>query len=272
MTISPQIDVESGARNLLERCGEFAAGDRILIVQEDPSLGWYDADVPAAILTVARSSGLAPEVINVGGPPDPLPPGLDAAINAADGIVYCARLGDQDRFGERHVTKPAVMCYARTAEMLGGAYGQADYRAFVALKQVINDLTFGAEDIAITCRLGTDLRGSVEADAQGAEGEVTVRRFPLGVPQPIPAESFSGRVALARALTPTGSQFYRPAALYWDGVVFAIVENGKIAGFEGDAGSVRAIEAHYAKIADQFEIDKDVVHSWHAGIHPGLRY
>ncbi|MEM1401164.1 MAG: hypothetical protein AAGF58_14855, partial [Pseudomonadota bacterium] len=110
MTISPQIDVESGARNLLERCGEFAAGDRILIVQEDPSLGWYDADVPAAILTAARSSGLAPEVINVGGPPDPLPPGLDAAINAADGIVYCARLGDQDRFGERHVTKPAVMC------------------------------------------------------------------------------------------------------------------------------------------------------------------
>ncbi len=53
-----QLLLTEGARNLLLNCAELHAGNNILIVAEDPALGWYDAEAPAAVLDEARRLGM----------------------------------------------------------------------------------------------------------------------------------------------------------------------------------------------------------------------
>ena len=105
------------------------------------------------------------------------------------------------------------------------------------------------------------------ADADGG-ADVSVQRFPLGVPKPMNASGFSGRVAVARYLAPTGSKVYQPATLEIECTIFAEIESGRIKDFSGDDACVAQARAHYERVASLFGIDGHVVHSWHAGIHP----
>ncbi|MDF1748548.1 MAG: hypothetical protein P1V34_06710, partial [Alphaproteobacteria bacterium] len=73
-------------------------------------------------------------------------------------------------------------------------------------------------------------------------------------------------------LTPTGSKVYEPAFVKIGQPVDAHVEQGRIVRFEGQARDVAAIKAHYQSVSKQFSIDPMVVHSWHAGIHPGCTF
>jgi hypothetical protein len=109
----------------------------------------------------------------------------------------------------------------------------------------------------------------VEADTPA---DVSVRRFPMGVPAPVDAAGFSGRVALANYLTPTGSQPYEPAAVAIGQPVFARIGRGRILGLDGNEDEVRTITGHYGFVAGLFGIDPNAVHSWHAGIHPACAY
>ncbi|MCP4070308.1 MAG: hypothetical protein GY742_01040 [Hyphomicrobiales bacterium] len=94
----------------------------------------------------------------------------------------------------------------------------------------------------------------------------------MGVPIPLDASRFSGRVALAHFLTPTGSKSYHPASIGLDGTTFVDVNDGRITGFSGEVDQIASIEAHYNMVATKFGIDRNIVHSWHAGIHPGCSY
>ena len=123
-----------------------------------------------------------------------------------------------------------------------------------------------ASDIRVLCPLGTDLHGT---GGVAPTDDVTIRRFPMCVPKPVPATGFSGQVALVGYLTPTGSRYYDPPCLGLDELVMARVDRGRITGFEGGERDVRRVESHYARIAETFSIDPTVVHSWHAGIHAG---
>ena len=51
-----------------------------------------------------------------------------------------------------------------------------------------------------------------------------------------------------------------------------MVENGIIVDFSGDREQVAKIRLHYNMVANKFGIERDIVHSWHAGIHPGCNY
>ena len=42
-------DPHGGARNLLLDCVGVKAGEQVLIVREDPALGYYDAAAPACV-------------------------------------------------------------------------------------------------------------------------------------------------------------------------------------------------------------------------------
>jgi hypothetical protein len=101
------------------------------------------------------------------------------------------------------------------------------------------------------------------------DGDTSIQRFPMSVFTPVPAHTFSGRVAL-RFLTGTGSKYYDDYTIEFDQPVFALMENGRVTGFEG-RHAARA-QAHYDRVAGIFGIDRDFVHSWHAGIHPGCGY
>ena len=41
-------DIAEGARNILINCADLDAGDSLVIIHEQPDLGWYDREAPLA--------------------------------------------------------------------------------------------------------------------------------------------------------------------------------------------------------------------------------
>ncbi|WP_282608921.1 hypothetical protein [Pelagibius sp. Alg239-R121] len=265
-------DLSEGARNLLQHCGDFTAGSEILIVHEDPAFGWYDNAAPLAVAAEAEALGLKPRLVKVGAPSDRLAPETTALIEQYDNCIFFSRIGDQDRFAEVPAGKTKVMSYIRSAEMLASEFGRTNHEAMLVLKKAIDAILRNADRIEITCPLGSYLTGVISDAARSSDTDVSVRRFPMGVPQPIEALEFGGRVALSRYLTPTGSRVYDPPFLKIGATAFAHVAQGRIEFFSGDTETIRLVERHYERVSNQFGIDPQVVHSWHAGIHPGSSY
>lgn len=263
-------ELATGARNLLRDCGSFEPGEAVLIVHEDPALGWYDLEAPQAVFEEARRLGLKPAMARVDGPQGSRDAAVDALISEQDNVVFFARIGDQDRFADPVPGRTVVMSYIRSAAMLASPYGRTAHSAMLALKQAVNDILANATRIEITCPLGTRVAGQPACGAP--HGDVSVRRFPMGVPAPVPAAGFSGRVALGAYLTPTGSRAYEPASVAMADGVFAVLDHGRITAFEGPGEGVLVARSHYDHVSQLFGIDRDFVHSWHAGIHPGARY
>ena len=261
-----------GARNLLVGCAGLAPGESLLIIREDPSLGWYDRAAPEAVAREARAMGIEPAFLDVGAPANAPDPRVAEAIAAHDCTVFFARIGDQDRFGAAVPGTRSVMCYARDAAALASAYGRTAHRALRDLKEAVNAVLLDATRIEIACPRGTAYAGRVSEADRAAPADVSVLRFPLGVPQPLDGSGFSGRVALSRYLTPTGSKVYEPPSLALEGTIHAEVEAGRIVGFAGDRDEIARVRAHYERVAETFSIEWDVVHSWHAGIHPASAY
>ncbi|MEP1206241.1 MAG: hypothetical protein ABJM29_16800 [Rhizobiaceae bacterium] len=265
-------DLDTGISNLLLNCAELQSGETLLIVHEDSDLGWYDDKVAQAVCVRAEQMGLKTTMQQVGAPTLNKERWLIDKIAEHDCTIFFARVGDQDRFEDNAGQERSVMVYARDVDSLGSAFGCAHHRAMSAFKNAINQVSLGSQNITITCPLGTLLSGRPPAMALEDDADVTVKRFPLGVPQPIPASGFSGKVALTGYLTPTGSKPYDPPNCKIDGIVFAHVEAGRITRFDGPQASVSAVEDHYQRVSQQLGIDRDCVHSFHAGIHPGSAY
>jgi len=265
--------VTEGARNLLVNCADLKRGESLLIVAERPELGWYDAEVVEIVAKEARNMGLTPTMLAVGGPTNDRDAGVVDAMAAHDCTLFFARLGDQDRFEDPVPGKRRVMCYLRDRSMLASAFGRAPHLAFLEMKQAVDQVLWSAERIEISCPLGTAYGGRIADEVLESAADVAVRRFPMIVPTPMDASAFSGRIAVTRYLTPTGSSVYEPANLALRSTIFAQVEMGRIVEFTGDdADEIARVRGHYRMVAEKFGIDGDVVHSWHAGIHPGCAY
>ena len=268
-------DMRDGIDNLLFNCMEAKAGDSLAIVTEQGADGYYSATLDGVIAAHARNRSLnvslvvAPVLEEVSSIPDE----IQSAIESADHILFLARIGDQLRFNELSgIGKPTV-CYALDEESFGTAFGSAHYKFFIRLKSLINEAMFGNKEIVVRCASGTNLTGVSPADPGGEDADdVTVKRFPMTVFRPIPGESFSGRIALTRWLCASGSRLYEPAGVLIDGVVFAQIENGRIIDFEGERKEVDKVREHYDFVAQKYNIEGDVIHSWHAGFHPQNGY
>ncbi len=270
----PQSGVLSaGAISLLRDCVGGRSGERLLIVEEPRGSGYYDEHAPRLAAQVGRSMGMT--VYNIEAPTN-----LDSqqavvnlldALRGFDRVVFFARVGDQIRFSDTSGLPPATMCYTLCRDMLDSAFGTACYQGMCAVKAAIDDAFNQASSIHITCPLGTDYRGRIKY-AKTTPLEVSLKRFPMLVPRPVPADEFSGKIVLSRFLTGTGSQFYEPYCLSLESDVFAIVDSNCIVRFEGDATQVARVVAHYEDIALRFSIDPWYVHSWHPGIHPGCSF
>ena len=270
--MSPSRDIRAGARNLLINCAELSGAESLLIVREDPDLGWYDGQTAAAVADAARTVGITPTTLDVGAPQNSRGFGLTQAMADHECTVFMSRIGDQDRFADPGLGKKTIMCYARDANQLASAYGQTHHKAMLQLKKAINDILLGAKNVRVTCPLGTDISGDTTDTVKETAADVSVRRFPMGVPQPLDASRMSGQVVLARYLTPTGSKSYEPPSVPIHQTVMADVSNGRITGLTGDADDVERIRNQYRRVAGLFNLDPDIVHSFHAGIHPGSAY
>lgn len=268
----PTPSPEKGALNLLRNCAHAAAGDRLLIAYEPPEYGYFDADAVSIVSRAAERLGLRVDAVDVGFNPDNphLPQDLLARFEAADIIVFLARLGDQLRFSDMPQGKTIIVSFALSRDLFGSGFANGHHEAFLDLKTAVNETLDRAEHVRITCPLGTEITGRPEMNLT-PEGDTTILRFPMSVFTPVPAHSFSGRAAMS-FLTGTGSKYYDDYSPEFSAPVFALMENGRLTGFEGEPADVARANAQYDRVSSMFGIDRDFVHSWHAGIHPGCGY
>jgi hypothetical protein len=268
-------NLQAGIDNLFFNCMEAQAGESLAIIREQGGGDYYSTTLADVIAAHGRNRALDVRVIDLPfrEDADELPAEISRAVNAIDHVLFLARIGDQVRFKDLGGAATKTMCYALDEAAFASAFCRADYRFFVRFKSLINSAIFGGKNIVVTCPSGTNLVGVSPLDPGDDDiGDVSIRRFPMTTFRPVPANGFSGRVALSKWLSTTGSRYYQPASVLIDGVVFAQIENGRILDFEGDEREVRKIRAHYDFVAEKYAIDRDVIHSWHAGIHPQNGY
>ena len=261
----------AGAANLIENCVGTVEGMTILLVCEDPRHGWYDSAAPDRVHRELLARGAAVRRMLVDLPENSPNADVQAAMNEVDRVIFFSRLGDQGRFDWHYTGPPCVMSYTLNEDMLEGGHGSLDHLSMCRLKAAIDEVTLGADHIRVTCPLGTYFEGSPAATATSGS-EVVIHRFPMGIPQPVLAEGFSGKAVLSHYLTPTGSKIYTPEYLPLRDPVTAHFEASRITGFSGPADLVAAVEAHYERVATEFGLDGYNIDSWHAGIHPLMSY
>lgn len=266
--------LERGALNLLLGCAEARSGERLLILHEDPSLGYFGTGLAEAVAASARGLGLDVRLDTV--PFDPLaeflPVEIAAKMSQADHTLFLARLGDQLRFRQMPAAAKPIVSYVLDQQAMASSFGSAPHAAFVALKAAFNRLFANAHNIHVTCPLGTDFQGKLDPAHADEVPDVGIKRFPVSVFAPIEAASFTGKVAVAHLLVGTGSKYYQPYGIPIRTTLFAHLAEGRIAHWEGAPDEVGRAQAHYRHVADLFGIDGSVVHSWHAGIHPGCAF
>lgn len=267
------ISPAGGARNLLTNCARAQAGDHLLIAYEPPEFGYFDADSVQIVADAATGLGLSVETLDVGfNPSEPhLTPELLAAFERADVVLFLARLGDQLRFSDMPQGKKVIVSFAVTRELFGSGFSNGHHDAFMALKSAVNQVMANVQHVELSCPAGTSITGTPEMNLSPS-GDTSILRFPMSVFTPVPAHSFSGRVAMPGFLTGTGSRYYEPYTVEFEDQVHAVMKDGRLTGFTGTVADVARAEAHYDHVAGMFGIDRNFIHSWHAGIHPGCGY
>lgn len=267
-------DLRLGAENLLVTCGGLKAGDRVLVLREDPENGYYDQGIVDAVVQTAQELNMMTDLRTV--PFEPMGGAISAelidAMKQADRTVFLSRTGDQIRFDASMAGIRPIMSYALDADMLASGFGRADYHGFVALKDAVNALFAGASEIRVTCPLGTDFSGPGAAYAPSGAADVSVTRFPMSVFAPVPARGFSGVVMQDGFLVGTGSKFYAPYGCDLREPLAVHFDNTRLTHFSGHDMDVHCAQMHYAKVGQMFDLDPMTMHSWHAGIHPGCAY
>ncbi len=269
-------DPREGARNLLLNCLGVVPGQRIVIAAEDPAEEFYDAFAAACILEVADELGCQASLLpcpRVCGP-EALPASIFEAAEGADHIVFQARAGDQVRFTRLPGSAAKTMSYALDIGLLGSQFCTLHHLFMREVLERFESELNSAGLWRITCPLGTDVSGTqVAADGNAAEVEdFTLLLFPVPIHRPVSCSTMNGRVAVAHWLMSTANHAYENSFLKLEEPVMAVIEDGRIADFEGPKELVRRIRSHYGRVSKLYDIDEDVVHSWHAGIHPKAFY
>jgi hypothetical protein len=264
----------SAVRNMLMACAGATAGERLLILREDPVHGYYGPGLDTAIATAAERLGLTVTIHDVPlyAQVDALPAELEPLFQTADHALFLTRLGDQLRFLRLPHGAHAIVSSVLDVEMLASPFATAPYQPFFALKEAVDDLFLNATAVRMSCERGTDLTGRVPAGTTRRNMDVRVKRFPMSIFAPMDAAGFSGRVAVDHFLVGTGSRYYEPYGVPLTDTVFAELSEGRVASWRGSSATTARVQAHYAFVAERYGIDPDIVHSWHAGIHPACAY
>lgn len=269
-----QSEIRRGAENLLVTCGGLTAGDRVLVLQEDPANGYYDQDIVDAVVDCAQALNIRTEqrILDFNPMGGGVSSDLVTAMKQADRTLFLSRTGDQIRFDASMAGIHPIMSYALNGDMLASGFGCANYTGFVALKNAVNALLARASFIHVTCPLGTNFSGPGTTYPQSNAPDVSVARFPMSVFAPVPAAGFSGVIYQEGFLVGTGSKFYEPYGCALTAPVVIHFDSDRITKITGDDKDVRAAKDHYGKVGEMFGLDPFTMHSWHAGLHPGCAF
>ncbi|UCF99140.1 MAG: hypothetical protein JSV89_06275 [Spirochaetaceae bacterium] len=269
-------DPREGARNLLLNCIGVRPGQRITIAAEDPAEDFYDALAAACIFEVAEELGCQASLLPcpcVSGP-ESLPQSVIAALTEADHVIFQARAGDQVRFTELSGTASKTMSYALDIGLLGSEFCTLHHGFMREVLEQFEAELNAAKTWRITCPLGTDVMGTqIPASHDGGTVEdFTLLLFPVPIFRPVSCATMNGRVAVAHWLMSTANHVYENSFLRLDRPLMAVIEAGRIVDFEGPKDLSLRVREHYQRVGHLFDIEENVVHSWHAGIHPKALY
>ncbi|MGB1309998.1 MAG: hypothetical protein ACPG47_02250 [Leucothrix sp.] len=264
--------LKRGIDNLLLTCVGLQSGHSLLIVREPATEKIYCPTVAEQVAARANELGAtvtvqSHEMITEAGQ---FPSELIHAMDQADHTVFMSRIGDYSRFVPLSGRSSKTQCYALNAHMLASHYAGACYKLMTQLYQKFEAELMAAKHWHFSCPLGTDLCGSFNWPSQqgGEDDEFSLQLFPVTTFKPVPCDDASGQVALSRWLLPGGVAKVEPAHIDFDGVVMATVDDGYLTGFEGPQTAVRQINDHTDFIANSLNINRNRLHSWHAGLNP----
>ncbi len=272
--------LRAGALNLLQNCVSVGEGDRVLIIGEEGKSAFFHAAVCDVVANAAKEIGARPRIMiapESDGPND-FPASIAEAMEDVDHTLFFARLGDRVRFFQLPGAGTKTMCYTRDAGYLGAEFGRVPYGLYVDVLDRLMARISDASECRIACPLGTDLRADLAShDAANGAGDLvaadfSVKLFPVMIFPPLSCAHMSGRLALGRWLISTTVNAYEECLFEIGGDVFAILGNGRIVGFEGNASEVARIEAHFHKVASLVGGDPFACNSWHTGIYPKTYY
>ena len=272
MPKADQVSLLRGIDNLLLTCVGMQTGDSVLLVQEPRNERIYCTQLTEKIAARVRQLGAKAtlQTYDLITEPGAFPAELIKAMEQADHTIFLSRIGDYSRFVPISGRSTKTQCYALDAQMLASHYAGACYKLMTRLHQKLEAELMAAKHWNFSCALGTDLSGEFCWPSQqgGEDDDFTLQLFPVTTFKPVPCNTANGQVALSRWLMPGGVAKVEPSHLHFEGVVMAKVEAGSVSGFEGPAKVVKQANAHYDFVADSLQINRNRVHSWHAGINP----
>ncbi len=267
----------AGAQNLLVNCVGLQDGDTVLLVSEEPGLGYFDDTVPLTIATTARQMGAS--VLTLSTPradgPEDVPEALGAAMQYVDHTIFMNRIGDQMRFRALPGDGTKTMIYTLDDGILSSDAALFPHMFMKDMVGRFNSAMATRKTWRVKCPAGTDVSGDMPEEPQHADtsdSSFTVNLFPICVHRPVPADTMNGRIVLNRFVTGTNTHVYSPEAFHIESPIAVTVENGRAVAFEGDLDLVAAFKAHSKMVADLFDLDETQIHSWHAGLNPGTIY
>ncbi len=261
-----------GIDNLLLSCMQLQRGDRILIVDEPEQAGLYSATISQRI--AARSVELGATVNIISHPlvqrSADFSLELVARMQGVEHTLFMSRIGDYARFMPFGGRCRKTQCYALDETMFASPYAGICYQLMHTLHARLEAALMAAEEWHISCPLGTDLSGSFcwPSLRGGNDEDFSLPMFPVTGFKPIPCATASGQVALSRWLLPGAAPKVEPGYIDLADTVMAEVKDGQLSALHGSAHSLKTVNAHYDRIANTLGLNRNRVHSWHAGINP----
>jgi len=241
------------------------------VIGESGDKAHYDPALCDVVTQEARILGMQAEsvIAPVTNTAADVPDDLRDKIAGTDHTVFFARMADQLRFLGVEGSRSMVSCYTLTPDVLADLFTSTDHRLLLAVHDRLVEHIEASAHYRITCPDGSDLHGEVSF-TEGTEAltDFMVRPFPVMIFPPVDSSRMSGRLPIVYPLTSSSTNIYEDSVLTPHSPVVAIVDNGVIVRFEGDADEVLRIEAHFAVVGRYVNGNPLAVNSWHTGINP----
>ena len=262
-------NLAGGIENLLVNCAGIRPNDRVLLISEEDELKFCESHAVVATANECQRLGASAQIMEIPFQPvnATIPDDLQAGIEQSDVVISFSRLVDQMRFMDFNNCRKCVVNYAATKERLSSPFSTGEYRAFMELKNRIEEMITNCETVEVTCPRGTNFSGPGN-ELGGIKDDVRIKRFPMLIFTPVIAARFSGRVAMPRIMIGTSRNFYSPYGLQFRETLYADFQNGRLTAFDGNVEDVDRADRHLDLVSAQYGLDRNFVHSWHAGIHP----
>ncbi|MBS0320024.1 MAG: hypothetical protein JSR18_05745 [Proteobacteria bacterium] len=259
------------ADNLLKHCAGITQGTHVLFVNEHGKS--VDPDVVAFLELRARTLGAVVTSLYTprAASPEAIPADVMQAIDESPCTIFNHQLGPMLRLLPVRGAGIRVLNYATTWPILTSDFALVPHGLWNEVMGKLVPELGRARTWRIQCADGTDVHGTSPAPRPGAgPGGFTLRTFPMDTHPPVPTTDAQGRIAL-RWLVTSAMHDLGTEGLAFDQPVFAIVEDGSIARFEGHDDDCRTAARFLEGIGARFQKHPYRINSWHAGINPRTR-